>query len=102
MGYVPGVLELRKTPEFETWMKGIKNQDAIARIVIRLKRLGEGNPGDHRPTREGVIEMRIDFGPGYRVYYVKRGAVVIVVLGGGTKKTQDQGIEAAVLLSHRY
>jgi putative addiction module killer protein len=46
--------------------------------------------------------MRIDFGPGYRVYYVKRGAVVIVVLGGGTKKTQDQGMEAAVLLSHRY
>jgi putative addiction module killer protein len=96
------MIELRKAPEFEKWMKSLKNQDAIARIVIRLKRLASGNPGDYKPTREGVFEMRIDFGVGYRVYYVKRGAVVIIVLGGGTKKTQDQDIETAIILSRTY
>jgi putative addiction module killer protein len=87
--YVSRVLELRKTPEFEKWMKGLKNPDVRSRIQIRLDRLADGNPGDHRPTREGVIEMRLDFGPGYRIYYCKRGEVIVIILGGGTKKTLD-------------
>jgi putative addiction module killer protein len=93
------VLELRKTAEFEKWMKGLKNSGARSRVQIRLDRLADGNPGDHKPTREGVIEMRIDFGPGYRIYYCKRGEVIVIVLGGGTKKTQEQDLSTAVLLS---
>jgi putative addiction module killer protein len=93
------VNELRFTPEFDKWLAGLRDREARSRVIIRLHRLRIGNPGEMRALAEGVAEMKIDYGPGYRVYYTQRGSVLIVVLGGGTKKTQDRDIQAALALA---
>jgi putative addiction module killer protein len=89
------VAELRKTDRFDAWLRGLKDQRARARILVRLDRLALGNPGDSRAVGEGVSELRIDYGPGYRVYYMRQGLVTILLLCGGDKRTQARDIERA-------
>ncbi len=93
------MLELRKTDEFATWLDDLRDVRARARIQVRIQRLAHGNPGDVKPVREGVSEMRIDYGPGYRVYFTRRGNVLVVLLCGGDKRTQDADITRAVRLA---
>ena len=76
-------------------MTGLKDKRAAARIQLRLDRLADGNPGDARPVGSGVSELRVDVGPGYRVYYQQRGDILIVLLCGGDKSTQRKDIERA-------
>jgi len=89
------VLEIRQTDVYANWFKKLRDRRAKARILARIRRLSLGNPGDSAPVGEGVSEMRIDYGPGYRVYYKKRGKTVAVLLAGGDKRTQKRDIESA-------
>lgn len=89
------MIEIRQSEKFATWMDGLRDERARAKITVRLRRLSLGNPGDVKPVGEGVGEMRIDCGPGYRLYFVGRGAHVIVLLCGGDKTTQARDIEDA-------
>jgi putative addiction module killer protein len=89
------VIEVRQTDEYEKWFDSLRDRQAKARIDVRIRRLSFGNPGDARPVGEGVSELRIDYGPGYRVYFVQRADVLIVLLAGGDKRTQDQDIRIA-------
>ena len=88
------MIEVRQTNEFSTWLHRLRDANAVARIVARIRRMEQGNPGDIKSVGKGVMEMRIAQGPGYRVYYVQRGAQ-IVMLYGGDKRTQRQDIEQA-------
>jgi putative addiction module killer protein len=89
------VIEIRETEVFHKWLKGLRDFNARARINLRIRRLSLGNPGDVRPVGEGVSELRIDYGPGYRVYFVQRGQKLIVLLAGGDKRTQAKDIARA-------
>jgi len=89
------VIEVRQTVEYAEWFAGLRDRVAKARIDIRIRRLSLGNPGDVQPVGDGVSELRVDHGPGYRVYFIRRGAVVIVLLAGGEKSTQDRDIQTA-------
>lgn len=89
------MIEIRQTDEFVTWLKELRDRQAVARINVRIRRLSLGNPGDVKPVGDGVSELRIDHGPGYRVYFVTRGTTVIVLLCGGDKRNQDRDIIAA-------
>ncbi len=89
------MIEVRQTDEYEKWFDSLRDRQARARIDIRVRRLSLGNPGDAKPVGEGVSELRIDYGPGYRVYFVQRADVLIVLLAGGDKRTQDQDIRIA-------
>jgi putative addiction module killer protein len=93
------VIELRKTDRFARWLDELSDIRARARVLARLDRLAEGNPGDVKPVGEGVSELRIDHGPGYRVYFRARGRTVVILLAGGTKRTQAQDIKAALRLA---
>jgi putative addiction module killer protein len=94
------VTEIRTTDVFDKWLRKLGDAQARARILVRIKRLSLGNPGDVKPVGEGVSEMRVDYGPGYRVYYVQRGAELIVLLVGGDKSSQGQDIAKAIGLAH--
>lgn len=87
--------EVRHTPEFESWFEGLRDAKARARILVRIRRLSLDNPGDVRPVGHGVSEMRIDYGPGYRVYFLSNRQNVIVLLSGGNKGTQARDVEKA-------
>ena len=87
--------DVKQSDAFKAWLGNLKDSTARAKIAARLRRLAMGNPGDVEPVGEGVSEMRIDYGPGYRVYYCKVGKQVLVVLGGGTKATQTKDIKKA-------
>jgi len=89
------VIEIRQTERFVRWFAGLRDSEARMRIQTRIRRLLVGNPGDVRPVGEGVSEMRIDYGPGYRVYFVQRGEALIVLLAGGDKRTQSMDIALA-------
>ena len=89
------MIEIRQTEAFAAWFRGLADRRAKARIQVRIDRLSLGNPGDVKPVGEGVSELRIDYGPGYRVYFVQRGAALIVLLAGGDKRAQTQDIAAA-------
>jgi len=89
------VIKLIKTDFFDRWLVGLRDWQARAKIETRIRRLSLGNPGDVKPVGEGVSEMRIDYGPGYRVYFMGRGPVVVVLLCGGDKGSQDQDIALA-------
>jgi putative addiction module killer protein len=89
------VIEIRETVTFSAWLKALRDSQSRARIAARVRRLAFGNPGDVRPVGEGISELRIHCGPGYRVYYVQRGAVLIVLLCGGDKSTQARDIAMA-------
>lgn len=93
------MVEIRKTAAFAEWFDDLRDVRARARIEIRLRRLELGLPGDIKPVGDGISELRIDYGPGYRVYLVQRGKLLIVVLGGGDKRTQDTDINSAKKLA---
>ena len=89
------MIEVRQTTRFATWLAGLRDDRARARILKRLDRAGQGNLGDVAPVGGGVSEMKIFYGPGYRVYFVQRGSELIVLLCGGDKSTQSADIEEA-------
>ncbi len=89
------MIEIRQTDTYEEWFASLRDRQAKARIDVRIRRLSLGNPGDVRPVGEGVSELRIDYGPGYRVYFIRRGQEFIILLAGGDKRTQDQDIRTA-------
>jgi putative addiction module killer protein len=93
------VIEVRQTDEFRTWLRGLRDDKAVARVATRIRRLEQGNPGDVKSLGSSLLEMRIDYGPGYRVYYVRRGAVIVVLLCGGDKRTQQRDIRRASALA---
>ncbi len=93
------MLEVRQTDDFVTWFAGLRDREARARINARIRRLSLGNPGDVKPVGSGVSEMRIDYGPGYRVYFVGQGNTVVVLLCGGDKRSQDRDIAQALGLA---
>jgi putative addiction module killer protein len=96
------VIEIRKTEIFERWFLGLRDRKAVARIQSRIDRLQVSLLGDVRPVREGISELRIDYGPGYRIYFVKRGHEIIILLAGGDKRTQSRDIEKAIELSRMF
>jgi putative addiction module killer protein len=96
------MLEIIKSSVFDAWLNGLRDVRANARIISRLDRLALGNPGDVRPVGEGISEMRIDYGPGYRVYFMRRGELVVVLLCGGDKSTQDADIAKARQLAQAW
>lgn len=90
--------QILRTDVFDGWLRGLRDLQGRARIDIRIKRLAQGNPGDVRPVGKGVSELRIDVGPGYRVYYATKGEELILLLAGGDKSTQARDIETALAL----
>jgi putative addiction module killer protein len=90
---------IRRTELFDHWLKELRDSKARAKILVRLDRLKLGNPGDVEPVGDGISEMRIHYGPGYRVYFKRRGEEVIIILAGGSKSTQDRDIAQAKLLA---
>ena len=93
------MIEVRQTLTFAAWFRDLRDRRARARIQVRIDRLSLGNAGDAKPVGEGVSELRIDYGPGYRVYFVRRGAALIVLLAGGNKRTQARDIKTALELA---
>jgi putative addiction module killer protein len=93
------VLQIRKTETFVQWLDELRDVRARARVQVRIERLAAGNPGDVEPVGEGVSELRIDYGPGYRVYFKKHGREVVVLLAGGDKRTQSADIKTALRLA---
>lgn len=93
---------IKRTTIFIDWLKGLKDRRAVARIAMRIDRFESGNPGQTRDVGEGVSEMKIDYGPGYRVYYVRRDKVVYLLLCGGDKRTQDRDIAEAKRIAKEW
>jgi len=93
------VTEIRKTENFAKWLDGLHDIRARARILVRIERLAAGNPGDVKAVGDGVAEMRIDYGPGYRGYYKKQGRKVVILLAGGDMRTQAKDIKTALRLA---
>jgi putative addiction module killer protein len=89
------MIEVRETEVFTKWLRGLRDREARRVITARVQRLALGNTGDVRPVGRGVSELRIDCGPGYRVYYIRRGNILIVLLCGGDKSSQSADIEKA-------
>jgi len=93
------MIEVRQTEAFSKWLRELRDRQARARIQTRIDRLQLGLAGDVRPVGEGVSELRIDYGPGYRVYFVQRGRELVILLAGGDKRTQDRDIKTAIELA---
>ena len=93
------MIEVRKTEVYVKWLDGLRDTRARARVLVRVERLAAGNPGDARSVGEGVSELRIDYGPGYRVYFKQQSRTIVVLLAGGDKRTQSRDIETAIRLS---
>jgi len=93
------MLEIRKTEVFARWLDGLRDLRARARVQVRIERLAVGHPGDVKVVGAGVSELRIHYGPGYRVYFAKRGAAVVILLAGGDKRTQAADIRLATRLA---
>lgn len=93
------MIEIRKTKAFSDWLNGLRDQRAKAKIAARIDRLSLGNAGDVESVGEGISELRIHYGAGYRVYFVKRGKTLIILLCGGDKSTQAKDIRAAKALA---
>jgi len=93
------VIEIRKTKKYAQWLDGLRDIKARARIQARVERLATGNAGDVKPVGEGVSELRIDYGPGYRIYFTKRGRELVILLAGGDKSTQTGDIKTALRLA---
>jgi putative addiction module killer protein len=93
------MVEVRQTADFSAWLAALNSVAARAAILVRLARLALGNPGDVRPVGEGVSELRIDVGPGYRAYYVQVGQFVLLMLAGGDKSTQARDIRRALTMA---
>lgn len=101
MGYTAGV-RVKKTDEYRDWLDRLRDQAGRARILVRVDRLIHGNPGDHRSLQGGVSELKIDFGPGYRVYYTQRGEQLLLLLIGGDKSSQARDIAKAQQLAEDF
>jgi len=95
------MIEVRQTDRFARWFDALRDKEARARILVRIRRLSLGNPGDVRPVGEGVSELRIDYGPGFRIYFVSRGEGLVILLAGGDKGSQERDIEIARNLARR-
>jgi len=95
------VKAIKITAEYDRWERKLKDRKAVARIRVRIDRLALGNPGQTRNLAGGVSEIKIDFGPGYRIYFTERRDEIVILLCGGTKKTQDKDIEQARSLAAR-
>lgn len=93
------MIEVHQTDEFRAWIHNLRDDKAVTRIAARIRRLEQGNPGDAKSLGSGLLEMRVNYGPGYRVYYVRRGAVIVVLLCGGDKRTQQRDIKRAQALA---
>jgi len=89
------MVEIAKSATFDRWLRKLKDRRAAARVLVRIDRLAAGNPGDVRPIGSGISELRIDYGPGYRVYYLKDGDQLILLLCGGDKSSQGKDIKEA-------
>jgi putative addiction module killer protein len=93
------MIEIRKTEAYARWLDGLHDIRARARVMTRIERLAAGNSGDVKPVGEGVSELRINYGPGYRVYFTMRGRTVVILLAGGEKRTQATDIKTALRLA---
>ena len=93
------MIEVQQTDAFAKWLSALRDREARIKVLGRIARLAYGNPGDVRSVGDGVSELRIHFGPGYRVYFVRRGLHIAILLGGGSKKTQQRDIQAAKALA---
>lgn len=89
------MIEIRQTDVYSKWFDGLRDHAAQVRINVRIRRLSLGNPGDVKSVGKGVSELRIDFGPGYRVYFTKYGDALVILLAGGDKGTQERDIQKA-------
>jgi len=95
------MLEIIKSDTFDTWLRSLRDRQAKARIEVRIRRLSLDNPGQYRSLKNGINELKIDYGPGYRVYYTFRNQTLLLLLCGGDKATQDQDIKTALrILKH--
>ena len=95
-------MQVEKTDEYRHWIDGLKDRAGRARILVRVERLIHGNPGQHRDLADGVSELKIDVGPGYRVYYSQRGTRLLLLLAGGDKSTQQKDIAIAIQLAKSF
>ncbi len=103
MDYTSGMLEVVQSETFARWIGKLKDRQAVARINARIRRLSEtGNFGDAKPVRGGVSELRLDYGPGYRVYFMRHDAVLVVLLAGGDKSTQATDIKRAIEIAKQW
>lgn len=89
------MIEVRQTEEFHDWLRRLRDANAVARIIARIRRMEQGNLGDNKSLGGGLMEMRIDYGPGYRVYFVRHGEAIVILLCGGDKHKQQRDIERA-------
>ncbi len=96
------MIELKQTETFRKWREGLKDERIRAHIASRLDRLAFGNAGDVKPVGQGISELRIDVGPGYRIYHLKRGKTIIILLCGGDKSTQAKDIKTAKRLAEEW
>lgn len=96
------MLQVVRSDEFDTWLRGLRDQRAKAKVQARILRLAMGNPGDVKPVGDGISELRIDHGPGYRIYYCQQGSVIAILLCGGDKSTQDRDIRLAKHIAARW
>lgn len=95
------MIEIRQTEVYANWFAKLRDRQARARIDARIRRLSLGNPDDIKPVGEGVSELHLDYGPGYRVYFVQRGSLLIILLAGGDKSTQSRDIQTALELARQ-
>lgn len=102
MVYICPVPEMLKTAEFDAWLSGLRDRQAVARVTARIDRLAAGNPGDVKSIGSGISELRIDYGPGYRVYFQQRGPAIVLLCCGGDKRTQDADIKRAIGLAKAW
>jgi putative addiction module killer protein len=93
------MIEIRETEVYALWFSSLRDRRAKARIDTRVRRLSLGNPGDVKPVGSGVSELRIDYGPGYRIYFIQRESTLVILLAGGDKRTQQQDITQAIELA---
>jgi putative addiction module killer protein len=93
------MIEIRQSEVYAKWFHSLRDRIARSRIDIRIRRLSLGNPGDVKPVGEGISELRVDYGPGYRVYFLKRGTEFVLLLAGGVKSTQAKDIAKAKALA---
>ena len=93
------VLQIRKTDVYAKWIDNLRDLQGRARILVRVERLAAGNPGDVKPVGNGVAELRVQFGPGYRVYFTQRGSDIVILLAGGEKSSQSTDIQTALQLA---
>lgn len=95
-------MRVEKTDTYRDWIDALKDRAGRARILVRVERLIQGNPGQHRNLTDGVAEMKVEFGPGYRVYYTQRGARLLLLLAGGDKSSQQKDIALAIELAKNF